>query len=351
MQNPEAVKKKIDLAISEFLDRRIAQAAKVSPASELLMKNIKEFSLRKGKRIRPLFVVFGFKCFAEGREDEIIKASIATELLHDYLLIHDDIMDGSDLRRGLPTFHKVYEKIYAGQKVSNPKLYAENSAILAGDILSAISSQPILESGFPEELRIKAVKKFNETNCQTGFGQELDILLELNENAKAKDVDLVHTLKTAKYTVESPLHIGAILAGATNEQLKVLSDYAIPAGRAFQIQDDVLGVFGSEEKIGKPVDSDLKEGKKTLLTVHALEKASPKQKKRLLEILGNQGISMKDVLDARKIIKETRSLEHSRTLAKDLANQALEIAKASDFNQEGKDFLISIADKLVNRED
>ncbi len=351
MQPSEAVKKKIDKAILEFLDRRIEQAAKVSPASELLMKNIKEFSLRRGKRIRPLFVVYGFKCFAGGGEDKIIKASIATELLHDYLLIHDDIMDDSDLRRGLPTFHKVYEKIYAEQSVSDPATYAENSAILAGDILSAISPEPILNSDFPEGLKIRAVKKFNETNCQTGFGQELDVLLELNENAKAEDVDLVHTLKTAKYTVESPLHIGAILAGATKEQLKILSDYAIPAGRAFQIQDDLLGVFGSEEKVGKPVDSDLKEGKKTLLTVHALEKASPEQKKRLHEILGNQGISMKDVEDARKIIEETGSLEHSKKLAKQLANQALEIAKASDFNQEGKDFLISIADKLVNRED
>jgi geranylgeranyl diphosphate synthase type I len=351
MQDSEALKQKIDQAISEFIDLRITQAKEISQASELLMKNIKEFSLRKGKRIRPLFVVYGFKCFAEGSEDEIIKVSISTELLHDYLLIHDDIMDKSDLRRGLPTFHKGYEKIYAGQNISNPAPYAENSAILAGDILSAISPEPILESSFPEDLKVNAVKKFNETNCQTGFGQELDILLELNKNAKAEDVDLVHILKTAKYTVESPLHIGAILAGATNEQLKTLSDYAIPAGRAFQIQDDVLGVFGSEEKIGKPVDSDLKEGKKTLLTIHALEKANPEQKKRLLEILGNQNISMKDVEDARKIIEETGSLEHSKTLAKELANQALEVVKSSDFRQEGKDFLIAIADKLVNRED
>ena len=350
MAQQEEIKSRIDKAIASFLDDKIKEASQVSEASKLLMQNIKEFSLRKGKRIRPLMVVYGFKCFSQEKEEEIIKVSIASELLHDYLLIHDDIMDESDLRRGEPTFHKVYEKIYSEKGLSGVEQYAENSSLLAGDVLAALAVEPILEADFPAELKVRAVKRFCETNSLTGFGQELDVLLELNKEAKAQDVNLVHTLKTAKYTIEGPLHIGAILAGATKEQLKVLSDYAIPAGRAFQIQDDILGVFGSEEKVGKPIDSDLKEGKKTLLIIHALENGSSEQKKRLLEILGNQSISMQDVEDARKIIQETGSLEHSKKLAHELAHKALEVAQKTDFKEEGKQFLISIADKLVSRD-
>jgi geranylgeranyl diphosphate synthase, type I len=350
MDATETMMKRIDTAIASFLDKKIAEAGQVSPESQRLIENVKEFSLRKGKRIRPLMVVNGYKCFKEDYEQDIIDASICTELLHNYLLIHDDIMDESNLRRGLPTFHKVYEEIYTQIGIEKPEPYAINSSILAGDVLAALSSQPIIDSPFPDNNKLNAISVFNRTNSLTGYGQEIDILLELKKDPVMDDVTLVHTLKTANYTIKGPLHIGAILAGANDQQLKVLGDYAIPAGRAFQIQDDILGVFGSEEKIGKPRDSDLKEGKKTTLVIYALENGNEQQKKVLQSILGNTAIGEAEVEQAQKIFEETGALDRSKKLAHDLAQQAFNTVSNADFLPKGKNFLIEQADKLVNRD-
>jgi geranylgeranyl diphosphate synthase type I len=180
------------------------------------------------------------------------------------------------------------------------------------------------------------------------YGESLDVLSSIKPNFTKKDLELTHYLKTASYTVEGPLHLGAILAGATNQQLQTLSKYAIPLGKAFQLQDDILGLFGDEKKLGKPVASDIKEGKKTLLILKALEKASEHDKTVLKASLNNQNVTKEDIQKVRDIVTATNSLEHSQNTAKKLIKQAKQ-AITNLPQSESKQFLIELADYMLER--
>jgi len=347
----EEYQKKIDKEISSFMEKKVNKGKQIAPECGEMAQLLKEYAERPGKRIRPVLVVFGYKACGGKDEKEILKASISIELIHAYLLIHDDIMDRSDTRRGLPSFHKQYEKIYSdrfkGIKVSQ---VAESTAVIAGDIIEAFAGDALTETGFEAGKKVEFIKKLNSINANTGYGQLLDTMLEIKESASEKDIELTHLLKTAKYTIEGPLQLGAILAGASKQQLKELGSYAVPVGKAFQIQDDVIGLFGSEEKIGKPVDSDLKEGKKTHLVIKALEKGSKEQKQKLAGALGNKELSVKEFEEAREIIRETGALDYTKEKAKKYAEQGLKVLEKSSFTKEGKEFLEGMARYIYERD-
>lgn len=334
---------RVSKAIGSSLDGLIANSSAISSDAGQLSGNIKEFSLRKSKLIRPVLAVFGFKCVNNSGEEAVLNSCVSIELVHDYLLIHDDIMDEAVLRRGKPAFHKLYEKNYSAK-------LAEAHAVLAGDILAAFANEPILNSAFPDGLKLRALSKLNRIVIDTGFGQLVDMVVGSKKDFAEEDVELIHTFKTAKYTVEGPLHLGAILGGASEAELKVLSDYAIPVGRAFQIQDDILGVFGSEEKLGKSVTSDIVEGKKTLLVWKALEKAGKEDRKFILGCLENKNLSLNDFNKLKKIFAGSGALDYSKEKARQLAEQGKKAILASGFSAEGKTFLVEMADYLINRE-
>jgi geranylgeranyl diphosphate synthase type I len=341
---------KIDFELKQFFEENCSNIKELGEIPEKILRAAMDFTLRPGKRLRPILVVFGFKCVNSGNEREVLKASIGVELLHAYLLIHDDIMDESNVRRGLPSMHKFFEEFNKKHFGIEEQKIAVDLAILAGDLLSTYACKPLIDSSFPEKLKLRALKKLVEMNALTGFGQIIDLISETSDEFSEKNVELIHLLKTAKYTIEGPLHVGAILGNATNNQLKELSDYAIPLGKAFQIQDDILGVFGVEEKTGKPIDSDIKEGKKTLLTVKAIQNASKEEKEKLLKAIGNKNLSITEFEEVRKIIEKTGSLEYSKRKAKEFAEQALKAINKSSFKREGKEFLSALAEYIIKRE-
>ncbi len=160
----------------------------------------------------------------------------------------------------------------------------------------------------------------------------------------------MYEYKTAKYTFEGPLHLGAILGGADDKFLNQLSQYAIPAGIAFQIQDDILGIFGDEKKTGKPVGSDIRQGKYTILVAKAFEKANPRQKKILARCLGNKNLTKKDIEDFRKVIIESGSLDYAKNLAMKLVWEAKKELEKIKMNSETKKFLRGIAEYMIKRE-
>jgi len=335
---------KIEEELRIFLDKEIINASFVDARAKQIIQQIKEYSLRPGKRIRPILIIFGYKAFNGNNENEIIKASISIELIHSFLLIHDDIMDDDDLRRGLPTLHKVYAKKYRNDKIG------ESIAIIAGDIAFSFGNKAILQTNFSSKNKFNAMNKLHEAILNTGFGQLLDIDSEMKKDVNENDINKIHELKTAQYTIEAPLHIGALLAGASDDELRILSKYAIPLGRAFQIQDDILGMFGSEKKLGKPIGSDIKEGKRTLLITEALKKASPEENKFLNTCLGNHEVTEEEIEKVRTIIKKSGSLEYSQKLAASLILQAKAALSKSNFEKEAKEFLNSIADYMLKRE-
>jgi geranylgeranyl diphosphate synthase type I len=347
-------KHKIDLELESFFDARIRKAGEVSPAATEAFEVLKEFSLRGGKRIRPMLTVFSYKGFGGKRESEIIKAALAVELMESFLLIHDDIIDQDELRRGYLTVHKIYEnrlrKKHGAGICRRLSHYGDSVAIVIGDIASVLGSEAILSTDFPVRRKLRAVEKFNRVIINTCFGQILDINSENEKAMTEEDILTIHTLKTAIYTIEGPLHIGAILAGASQRNLEQLTRFAIPLGKAFQLNDDILGMFGAQERIGKPVGSDIKEGKKTLLILKALEHANSGQKRAISQSLGNRSLSRAGIERVRKIVKDTGSLDYSRRLMLDYIRQARLALDRIRMRKEGKHFLAAVADYIVNRE-
>jgi len=341
----------IEDALSKFFDEKTEKYSKISPLAKEMIGSLEEFTLRGGKRIRPILTIFGYKAISGTDNPSITEAALAVELMESFLLIHDDILDQDDFRRGHYSMHKLYElnakKLYPP---SNTKHFGSSMAIMAGDLLSVLGSEVITSSSFPDDLKIKAIDKFNRVIINTIFGQIMDFVSELNPEVSELDILRINELKTAIYTIEGPLHIGAILAGASQTQLDRLTRYAIPLGQAYQIYDDILGMFGDEKKLGKPIGSDLKEGKKTILILKTLQLANAQQMKTITRMLGNKSLTNTQIDEVRKIIIETGSLDYSKALVKELTEKAKSYLQYSDFKQEGKEFLLSLADYMVDRE-
>jgi len=337
--------------LEAFFDKKIKEASRISNYTQEVAVNAKEYTLRGGKRLRPIFCIYGYKCLSDNNLEAIIEASISLELMQSYLLIHDDIMDEDELRRGKPTFHIVCKAMCERHFGTNKALeFGENIAIVVGDLLEAYGEELLVNSQFKSEYVKKAVAKYAEIIKNVGYGQILDIIAERKGRITEDEILTIHKLKTASYTIEGPLHIGALLAGAREGDLQVLSNYGVPLGLAFQIQDDILGLFGSEEKTGKPVGSDIREGKKTLLILHALERCKGEEKEILLKALGSQHVTTEEIDTIRDIVRKTGSFDYSKKLVREMTDKAVQAIKDSDFRSEAKDFLINIADFIGKRE-
>jgi len=343
----------IDKELELFLDLKIKEFEK-SPDTRLMVEKIKDFCMRGGKRIRPALVIIGYKLFKDDEDElkEVIKASIAVELMEAFLLIHDDVMDNADLRRGGPALHKVFEEIGKEIDVKDYERYGISAAINAGDLLAAFGNDILSNVNFDDEIRKRVIAKFNDAISQTIDGQIRDTNLDNRkiDDINSADILEMQTQKTARYTIEGPLHIGAILAGASKDDLDAISSFAIPTGQGFQIQDDILGLFATEERLGKSILSDLREGKKTLLILKALEEASKEEEEKIMSRLGNPDIKEEDLEIVKEIVKKTGSFDHSNNIAKDLILLAKKAIEKQDYRKEAKDFLLGIADYLVDRE-
>ncbi|MFZ2071387.1 MAG: polyprenyl synthetase family protein [Halobacteriota archaeon] len=342
----------INKRLELFLDKKIEEASIISNYTREVAINAKEYTLRGGKRLRPIFFIYGYKCLADDNNiDAITDAAISIELMQSYMLIHDDIMDEDELRRGKPTFHIVYKNICEHQFGKNKAIkFGENIALLTGDLLEAYGEEVLANSTFKDEYVKNALRKYAEIVKNVGYGQILDMMSEQKRRITEAEIIMIHKLKTATYTIEGPLQIGAMLAGAEDKDLLIMSDYGTPLGLAFQIQDDILGLFGAEEQIGKPVGSDIREGKKTLLILRALRNCNEAEKEIVTGALGNEHVTIDEIEVIRAIVRETGSLEYSKRLVREKTEQAIQAIERSNFNAEAKEFLVKIADFLGSRE-
>ncbi|MBW2992627.1 polyprenyl synthetase family protein [Candidatus Woesearchaeota archaeon] len=337
---------KINTELNIFFSKKLRQVNNIDSSTTDMIKKAREFNLRGGKRVRPILVVMGYKLLKNKSPEKVIKPALAVELMESFLLIHDDIIDNDSLRRGKPTLHKIYEI----DKKENDEDYGKNMALLAGDLLAIFGSETILNSDFNHKIKARAVEKFNNIIANTIFGQTLDYLGNFSQEFAEDYIKRVHILKTAKYTIEGPLHIGAILAGAKEKHLKQISGFSIPLGQAFQIKDDILNIFGEESEIGKSVCSDIKEGKKTLLIAKALENSTLKQRLFIKRCLGNKNLTKKQIKKLKKIIIDTGSLDYSKQIAQDMVKRAKIKIKSSKFKKPAKIFLLNLADYIIERD-
>lgn len=352
IRNLNDFKSKIDIKLKKYLFKKANEAKKTSKIAEELMNHISDLTLRSGKRIRASLLYYSYLAHGGTKKEEALKASMAMELSETYLLIHDDIMDDDLFRRGGITIHNAYRQDFENNfpEKANPRNFGNSMGILAGDIACALSNELLCEVNFEDKLKNKAICELNKVYSIEGYGQAMDIISGIKNNLDKDNLLKIHQLKTVPYTFDGPIKIGAMLAGADDKTIMQLSRYTVPLGTAFQIQDDILGMFGSEEKLGKPVTSDLKEGKKTLLIIHALEKATPEQKEIILFNLGNKRITTADLIKVRDIVKQTGSLKKSKDLARSLVKEAINELKKIKLQTEGKKYLLGIAEYMINRE-
>jgi len=344
-------KNSFETYFTRYLQEKIREFAKIDPMGQLLAEKIVDFSVGGGKRIRAALVALGYQAGGGAKIEDVLPAAIAIELLHNFLLIHDDVIDLSDIRRARPTVHKMFEASFSQAFASNAKSqhFCQSMAILVGDLSCVMATEALTLASVPAERVVQAFQKLYKIGRDTVIGQGLDIVLPLDQEVFEKSVMQIYLLKTAKYTVEGPLHVGLTLAGAGEELLEKMSRYAVPVGIAFQIQDDILGVFGTEEELGKSVTSDIKEGKQTLLTVAARRLGTEAQRERLGFLLGNTQVSSADIEEVREIMQLSGALAYARSRAKSLVEDGKAELKKLPINMSIKQILEGLADYIVER--
>ncbi|MEW6009074.1 MAG: polyprenyl synthetase family protein [Candidatus Omnitrophota bacterium] len=298
-------RKDIDKNLKLFLED-IEGKYKLNSISNTLFSALKDFLIRKGKRIRPLLFLLAYQGYSKKNipYKGLIRSALAFELLHDFMLIHDDIIDKAKLRRGKPTLQNVFNKKL---RFTSANELGSFLSIVAGDLTFALSVESFLAIEEEPKLKLEALKKFSESAVFTSAGEFIDITNAAKpiEKTRLKDVSLIYVLKTAKYTFEYPLIIAAILAGAERSELNKLSKMAIFAGEAFQIQDDLLDIFSTSKIIGKPVLSDLSESKKTLVLWKTYSNLKSADKKIIEKLLEKKNKNYSDFIKFRALIKKS----------------------------------------------
>ena len=346
----EDVRARVERALVTFLARQRMLLADIDPALEPVATAIETFVLHGGKRLRPAFAYWGYRGAGGHDCDEVIAAAAALELVQASALIHDDVMDRSDIRRGEPSVHRRFASMHAGhQWLGDAEIFGTGSAILLGDLCLAWSDELLHGSGLDIAALLRARPVFDLMRTEVIAGQYLDVHAQATGDTSADRATTVARYKSAKYTVERPLLLGAALADAPDEIRAVYSAYGLPLGEAFQLRDDVLGVFGDPALTGKPAGDDLREGKRTYLVAAALEAADPKTAAVLRERLGDRCLDEEGVELLRSIIVRTGALERTERRIDDLTNAALRALDQANLTNGAEKVLADLALAAVQR--
>lgn len=338
----------INQQIDRFFNIWQKEVSRTSPTLVPLTKILIE-NCRGGKTLRGTLVKLGYdlardsigSAGLQNDNNEILKPAAAVEIFHTSVLAHDDIIDQSALRRGKPT---IYRQLGGDH-------YGISQTIALADIGFFLTIRLISEANFKEDRKNKAISAFARTVINTGLGEVLDVELpRLKGNRVDKDVITIHRLKTSYYTIIDPLSLGATLAGGDQKLIDNLAEFGENLGIAFQIQDDILGVFGSEEVLGKPITDDIEEGKNTLLITQAFKKVTPAQKKVLDKYYGKGKIGQNGLKSIRKVFIETGSLDYSRQKAVQYVARAKAVIPKITTNPKYSQLLSQMADFLVERD-
>ncbi len=335
------------------------EAVNTHPTLRTLIDAISDYTLRGGKRLRAMLVLTGYWSKNPSLDPEPVKYVMASiELLQSYFLVHDDIMDRDEVRRGGPTVHVMFKNACFHEKLLNDCIhYGISQGILAGDYLNALVMSVMSLLPLSYEIKFKLVEKYSEIMRKVAYGQYLDVYFAYKSIREVKEYDIlkIHELKTASYTVELPLFLGAITANITDKKIyDVFLKFSKPAGIAFQLRDDIIGLYGDPRITGKPVGSDVREKKKTLLVVKAYEWGNNEVKKFLEEIYDRKkqnDITDEDVRMVQEIVKETGSLDYSEKLIGKLYNEAMvALEDSKEISDYTKNVLKQLLQKLVYRE-
>ncbi len=353
----ESLKEEI-VAVTKTLDKffsdKVEQVASLGAWHKQYYSNIREYIMRGGKRLRPVLVILGYKAIkGDSVPENLYTAALSVEILHNGSLLHDDLIDHDETRRGGKTFHATYRDLYFDRtKNENASFdHGMTMAILGGDSLINLGASAITAANLDSDISSLCHHLY-----EFAFQHLVDgVLLEMNmindETATSETYLKMVRMKTA-VLFDRSLMMGAAAARATESQLKALEEFGIKVGQAFQVQDDILGSFGAEEKLGKSVSGDIREGKKTMLVFEAYARVDDRQRKELDHLLGKPGITDQEIERVRELFRRTGALESTQNKMTQLllaGQKALDKAEPP-LNTKYKEFLIGLSDFLVQRE-
>jgi len=345
-----AFRAQLQAVLEEFLEEMAERLAPLGPDAERLLAEARACA-GGGKRFRAAFCYWGFRAHSPSVPDEraLLRACAALELLHASALVHDDLMDASDTRRGRPATHRAFEGQHRTEGWrGDPRQYGAAAAILLGDLLLSWSEELLRRCGLPLDRVAAAMGVFDLCRSEVITGQFLDVSVQARGSA---DVDAAMTVlryKSAKYSIERPLHIGATLAGADETGLAEMSAYGLPLGEAFQLRDDLLGVFGDAATTGKPAGDDLVEGKRTVLVALALD-AAPAEQASLLD--RSLGTPLDDDLlgELRRVIDDSGAHAQVESVIGALVERSTAALAAAAVEQDARTVLGELAAAATDR--
>ena len=322
-------------------------STELSPVSEALTA----FLLDSGKRLRPLFAYAGFTAAGGSLEKPVVRAMAALELLQACALIHDDLMDGSDTRRGKPSIHRHFETIHVQDELDGfAPQYGLSAAVLLGDLALVWSDQMLNSAGLTTEQFARVFPYYNEMRVELMAGQFLDIHEQTQKTTSVDRSMKIARYKSGKYTIERPLHLGAAMTtSASPEVFAALSAYGLPLGEAFQLRDDLLGVFGDPSVTGKPAGDDLREGKRTVLIAMTNDRQSEAQREIARKHFGKPDLDAQGVEILREIIESTGARAELEATIERLTDQALTAAQSGVFTKDGNAMLTELANVATKR--
>ncbi|MCK9574034.1 MAG: polyprenyl synthetase family protein [Candidatus Omnitrophica bacterium] len=340
------IKNRIENELKDYT-HAIINTYSLNKLSPLLFNKIKEFISRDGKRVRPILFCIGYLGFAKKEKKGLYRSALSLELLHDFMLVHDDIIDRSDTRRGKPSMHSLFNKYLEKKKV---KFKGEDLSIITGDVMYAMALDAFLaiEENFTrKEL---ALKKLISAAFYTGSGEFIELLFEAKPIEKATKADIykIYDYKTANYTFASPLSMGAALAGAPKNELDKLIDYGMNLGRAFQIKDDIIGTFGETSQTGKSNLTDINGGKKTILIWYAYRKSGNRGREKIKNVFSGKNSRKKELLEIRNLILESGGLDYAKKEINNLLKKSEGIIKSSGLRKEYREALVNFSRKILS---
>ena len=345
---PADLAARVSAALSAYTAHRRAELAEIGkdllPALDVL-----DGLLSGGKRLRPAFCYWAYRGAGGTGDDGIVTAAAALELLQASALIHDDVMDGSDTRRGRPSAHRALAALHRdnGWRTAEDA-FGVGGAILLGDLALAWSDAMFTGCGLPAEAVAAARPVFDAMRTELMCGQYLDLAEQARGLSSVESALHVVRYKSAKYTVERPLHLGAALAGRP-ALTAAYTAFGLPLGIAFQLRDDVLGVFGDPAETGKPAGDDLREGKRTVLVAAATERAGDAQAALLRDHLGDPGLDAAGVEALRDVIRDTGALAACESMIERYAAEAMAALESAPITPDARTALSGLAVAATTR--
>lgn len=361
----------VNARLEEFLEERTTHLSGIAEDLSVFTEASRQL-LGGGKRFRALFCYWGWHAVAGTIDPDdvlaeidthpdlssIVDAAAALELFHAAALVHDDIMDNSDTRRGMPAAHRRFESEHRARRWSgSAEGYGTSSALLLGDLLLGWSDE-MLDSGLSrlDDFRSAraARREFHTMRSEVTVGQYLDIREEVAwRDAEEKDLlpraHRVVIFKSAKYSIEAPLALGALMAGGSTEQVAAMRAFGLPLGVAFQLRDDLLGVFGDPQVTGKPAGDDLREGKRTVLIALARAALPPGPCALIDELLGDATLSDHQIRTLQATIHESGAVEKVEQIIAHSVSTAIAALDDAPLSRSARAELIGLSDLVTRR--